>query len=330
MTITQYTLEDYTDIIFANININLTDNVSSVIKKLATQLGVSTAAVMETDLTEKESRLRCGENGLRRQRSFLKKNKVPEENWEKMKPFKSTVIEKKEGIEKSINDVRICLNKISSKNYETQRDCIFELINKIIDESELQDNDNDMVDLNKIATSIFEIASTNKFYSELYATLYKELISKFPFLHEKINEFLQNYQDSIMMIVYVDANKDYDKFCENNKLNDRRKAMTVFLVNLMKHKIIQKKILLDLLKTQMDLVLTYIDEENKVNEMEEITENISLFITLSNLDMAELTEWKDIIQVIENISRLKVKEHKSISSRAVFKYMDILDNIKQK
>ena len=42
----------------------------------------------------------------------------------------------------------------------------------------------DKKELEKVGESIFEIGSINKFWSELYANLYKDLIEKFPIMME--------------------------------------------------------------------------------------------------------------------------------------------------
>ena len=159
---------------------------------------------------------------------------MDEEQWEKIKAFKSTQIQQKEGIEKLINDVRVCLNKISNKNYETHRDTIIQYIKEIIENNETD------TELFKIKKSIFEIASTNKFYSELYALLYKDLINTFDCFEENIEPFINEYIDSIQNINYVDPKVDYDKYCEYNKENDKRKAMSAYIVNLSKNNIVQK------------------------------------------------------------------------------------------
>jgi retron-type reverse transcriptase len=49
------------------------------------------------------------------------------------------------------------------------------------------------LELEKIANAIFDIASTNKFYSEMYAKLYKELIQLYPVFQKVMDIFLQKY-----------------------------------------------------------------------------------------------------------------------------------------
>jgi hypothetical protein len=71
--------------------------------------------------------------------------------------------------------------------------------------------------------------------------------------------------------------------------------------------------------------IEYIDIENKTNEVEEITDNV--FIIISNIYsiVSKTEKWKnDIFPKITQISKMKNKEHSSISSRILFKYMDIM------
>lgn len=247
------------------------------------------------------------------------------------KIFVTTKIDKKEGIDKLINDVRICLNKMSGKNYDVQRDLIFQYINDIIakfeheEEEELLKNK----DLNKIAVSIFETASTNKFYSEMYANLYKELTGNYSIFKEIISDFKNTYLNSMNHIHFVDSTVDYDKFCLNNKENDKRKAMTVFLVNLVKKTLFESNEIVRVIIQLLDVVIQYVDEPNKVNEVDEITENIFLFISTSGKTFIKEELWESVVSKITQCSQYKVKEHQSISSRAIFKYKDMIDLIKK-
>ena len=135
--------------------------------------------------------------------------------------------------------------------------------------------------------------------------------------------------ESIDKIIYVEASVDYDKYCNNNKDNDKRRATTVFMVNLMKKNLFDKTSVLNIVIKLQDLVLSFIDQENKTNEIDEITENISLFISSSNKEFINEDKWETVINNIIFCSQLKVKEHLSISSRSIFKYKDIIDLIKK-
>ena len=83
-----------------------------------------------------------------------------------------------------------------------------------------------------------------------------------------------------------------------------------------------------IIEIQKDL-LQFINIENKTNEVDEISENIYLLVSESHNIMKNMEEWNHhVIHNIEHLSKCKTKEYKSLSSRAIFKYMDIMDKIK--
>jgi hypothetical protein len=326
MDTTTYNLDNYKNIIVSGYEYKLPETIINIITNLSNELGV--AFKENTKINNQEEY--TGENKKILKRNFGNKRVKPvvdEEQWEKIKAFKTTQIEQKEGIEKLINDVRVCLNKISNKNYETHRDAIIQYIKEITENK--QSESQAETELLKIKKSIFEIASTNKFYSELYALLYKDLINTFESFKENIEPFINEYIDSIQNINYVDPKVDYDKYCEYNKENDKRKAMSAFIVNLSKNDIIEKNIVVNKIIYLEDLVLKYCDIENKTNEVEEITENLFILVTKSFTGMMNEPDWEIVINNIKHLAQLKSKEHKSLSSRALFKFMDILDFIKK-
>lgn len=326
----RYTSQDYSDIIFNGYDYSLPEGVKEIIQVLSSEYASFTSNESQTRDNSTDNRTKKSGYFSKKQRS-LSKNEKLDETWETQKAFKATIIEKKEGILKSINDVRVCLNKISNKNYQIQRDIIIEYIENIINnksddsDSENINTDNDVV---SIANSIFDIASTNKFYSELYATLYKELIEKFPVFSNNIDKIIEQYKDSIHSIKFIDPNQDYDNFCENNKLNDKRKAFSTFIIHLMKKEILSNLTISNLILYLEQLLTKNIDVENMIYEVEEITENLFILITMSIPELKSDPSWEEIVSNIKLYSQFKAKEHLSISSRAIFKYMDILDKIK--
>jgi hypothetical protein len=152
---------------------------------------------------------------------------------------------------------------------------------------------------------------------------------KFPEFNLIIEEFLVQYKENVKEIVYVDPNTDYDKFCNYNKSNDRRKSLSLFIVNLMKKGIIEKKVVVDIIIYFQDIIFQYVDLPNKTNEIEEITENLFILVPGSKSVCNDQVEWTMILDNINTISKLKSKDKESLSSRAIFKYMDILDQLKK-
>jgi hypothetical protein len=248
----------------------------------------------------------------------INRNKKDDVSWENIRNFKSTVIEKKEGIEKKKNDVRICLNKMSNKNYDIQRDAIF---------SYILDIENNEEELEKIALSIFDIASTNKFYSEMYAKLYRELIKLYPVFQKVMNDFLQNYLISLQDIKYADPNIDYDLFCEYTKISDKRKATAQFIVHMMHETILSQEYIISIITNLIKKVRENMNLVNKVNEVEEITELVNIFISQSITIIIPNEQWIQCIDAIHEFSKYKLKEKNSLSSRIIFKYSDLVSII---
>lgn len=331
-----YTLEDYNNILFSGFSYGLPKEVSDKIQSLYENLGVieaSAPAPVTAESFPKKTykNTNLGFSKQKRNQGTPRLSTPPPESWERTPIFKSTKIEKKEGVEKMINDIRICLNKISNKNYDTQKETILKHISDIIEKDDSSvsssEDENPDDDMNKIANAVFDIASTNKFYSELYATLYKDLIQNYPLFQKIIPIFIQKHKNSMDTIEVVDPNTDYDKYCENNKLKDKRKAMSAFIVNLMKKDIIEKEFVLELIGHLQHMITAYVDVGENVGVVDEITENIFIFVTMSVSDVSAIDGWSTILDHIVMCSKLKSKEHPGISSRCVFKYMDILDSV---
>lgn len=313
----QYTMNDYTTIMFGTaenkaMSYKLPVETIAIIQGLVKKMGLS-----DTITTEYKPRQ---ENNRNRYHST--NAKINEDSWISVRDFKpTTIIEKKEGGEKIMHEIRIALNKISAKNYEVNRDTI---VSKITELNGLS-ADEGTVDVTKIANNIFEIASTNKFFSEIYAKLYKELSSAFPEVFTAIlNTFITGFTETMKTIRYVDQNANYDEFCKYNKENDKRKATTVFITNLVKIDVITIDVLICMAKEIMCILDGYMNETGRINEVEEITENMFLLLT-NHLDILKSCKDTEIYETVGKISVMKPKDVASISSRAIFKYMDMLD-----
>jgi hypothetical protein len=180
--------------------------------------------------------------------------------------FKPTVV-----IEKGnkINDIRISLNKLSIKNYDTTSIFLLEKIKEL-----------DADEIALFTTTLTEVISTNKMFSLLYAKFYKKLIEEFPDLFSNVlDEIVQNYIDSISSIIWIDQKDNYDEFCKNNKKNDRRKTIAAFITNLNEIGMISYEQVFFMTNTLFDTIFSLIKEDNKIYEVEEITENIYVLMT---------------------------------------------------
>ena len=235
-------------------------------------------------------------------------------------PFKATVIEKKIGIDRIIDEIRVMLNKISETTINKYTNLIIEKINNL-------QHDISSDEFIKIGDTIFSIACMNVFYVHLYADLYKELIDNFAFFTHIFNNNVESYLELFDVIEIVDPIKDYNKYCEVKKQNDARKATSAFYTHLMLKGILDKKIILNLmLKLQNKLENNKCNKEKK-DENIELCENIAIFIELGKNVLKNELQWEEIISNIKLISSSPLASNEGLTNKIIFKYMDILDMI---
>jgi hypothetical protein len=245
---------------------------------------------------------------------------VTDAEWDSIRNFKTTIMEKRKGVELSIDKIRKHLNKMTTKTYDT-------LLAQITAEIDLLTTaDAELLpELNKIGDAIFEIASGNRFYSSMYAALYKELMSKYAFMETILTNKLESDIHIFNDFEYCSPDKDYDKFCNNNKTNEKRRALGLFYVNLMLQKIIPQEKIIALINELQVSLADYITKENNVNIVEEMSELLFALITTGAGEMKTAkAEWAQILAQITAVSQLKAKSAPSISNKTIFKHMDML------
>jgi hypothetical protein len=290
-----------------------------------------------TSNSQKYNKGECPFSNLQSFRSGENLN-IPFKPTEKIKPVNE--------FDKKIKEIRILLNKMSETNYESQSLIVINLIethlnegvrrnevdvNIIVDENEPPKKSEEFPtsldgEEGRIAFAILNILSGNTFLSLIYSKLYKELMMKNTIFETILKKFIENYILKIDEEVnYVNPDKDYDGYCKYIKNNDNRKAISSFISNLIKNKSLDKNQILIILEKLLMKSLEFINTENKVNEVEEMTENIYIIVSNIYNVIFETEEWKNtIFPKVLQISQMKNKEHPSISSRIIFKYMDIL------
>jgi len=240
--------------------------------------------------------------------------------------FQTTQKHVSEGIQKNVDNIRGFLNKITDMNEEAMTKDIKDEISKLIEHDTSNEN------MMKIGYSIFNIASSNSFYSALYARLFKTLMNDYDIFKKIFEDNFKEFMNLFESIEFVDPKKNYDKFCEYTKTNDKRRAMSLFVVNLMINHIISEDEIIEIIKQLQALISNYLRKPEKSNEVEELTENLFIIITKSKSYLGKgetKSAWDGIIKNIEFVTILKpkMKEYPSITNKTIFKHMDIFEEI---
>jgi len=344
----QYTIQDFNDILAAGFSYDLKDsNVIELISSLANKVGAPTYIKTpvfpkrekptgeQIELQETSS---LSSSSLSNRRARNKPSQISDDDWGMIRTFQKTEMKKTEGIEKRIDAIRSLLNKLTDATYGVIEPEILSEVNKIIrgeEDEEAGGNNNggalviEEENINKIAHSIFNTASSNMFYSALYAKLFKQLVQ----CHDIFtNVFEKSYSEFVGLfkkVEYVDPNVDYNKFCEVTKMNDKRKAMSMFIINLMKEGMLEADSVVEIIVELQEMVNSYIKQANKMNELEELNENLFILLTNGKNVLSSHEKWDSIVSHIKFLSILKVKmkEYPSVNNKLIFKNMDILEEL---
>jgi hypothetical protein len=222
--------------------------------------------------------------------------------------IKKTIIVKKES---NISEILKILNKISEKNYEKLKEELCVLV-KSIDKLE---------DLDKITLVIFNIASSNLFYSKLFSKLYKELIDINRSFYDVFQIHYNKYFTELQSFQFTTTN-DYNLFCEYTKKINQLEATLTFFINLMKTNNCD-------IENITDLCILLEDKLIKDTEYSNIEEN-EQFLHCIYIILKECMEYilfhENLEPIIQKLKEIRL--HPKLSPKMKFKCMDLDDIIK--
>ncbi len=297
-----------------------------MINYLCSEVG---SAPITSSIYERKEPVNSFSSDKNKKRRGNKAMEISDAEWESLRSFQATKIEQKVGVAAEIDQLRALINKITDKTFLDIREKIIDKINMLVATEGFNFEDSE-----KISTVIYDIASTNKFYSKNYADLYAELVTTYdwlrPYFTSKYDKLIEQYDN----IIYVDPDEDYDKFCEINKQNEKRRANTTFYLNLCKNGFIRKDFIVNFTKVLIDKVYDYIEKKDKKNEVDELTENIAIlfnkefieeFLETVDEEEFELQTNDSIVEGIEKLAKMKAKDYPSLSNKSIFKYMDMVE-----
>ena len=133
------------------------------------------------------------------------------------------------------------------------------------------------------------------------------------------------YEKLVDEYVYIDEKVDMDGFFNMNKANDKRKATAMFIVNLMKLNAVDQIVIIEIINTLFNRILSNMHTVEKSKEIDEITENLYILVSNSKRILEPMEEWNTrILPIIQLLTNPNTKrDNAGITSRAAFKYMDM-------
>ena len=160
-------------------------------------------------------------------------------------------------------------------------------------------------------------------------------MTKYGFLRALFDAKLSSFSTQFETIQYTSPDTDYDRFCENNKVNECRRSQSLFLVNLALNGFIRKLSVARILRQLLETVMNTVNRSEKKNEIDELTENVAILFNKTIIEGAEDdSDYEEdeleisgntIVETITLLAKSKVKDYKSLTNKAVFKYMDLVE-----
>lgn len=310
----RYLLSDFQNYLNNNVLEELPVETNNLIMKLASEVGAP-------EYNKTPQFKQSFNNTFPRRRK--KNNEIINDNdWDSIRSFQTTEFNKCEGLDVNLHKVRKSLNILTSKNYS-------KILNEISEQFDIVTSTKTPNDILVLSKLIYDILSTNLLYSNLCSQLFKDLVDKSINLQNLLNQNLNDSENKINNITYIDPEIDYDRFCENNKNNEKIRGEFLFFTNLMKNNIIDYDIIYNIIINSFNILDKFIQEGNKKNEIDELSEIIYIVINNSYdiIKSNDNEKYKLIYSNIEKIANMKVKTNPGITNKCIFKHMDLLDEL---
>ena len=146
-------------------------------------------------------------------------------------------------------------------------------------------------------------------------------------MKQTLDDSFHSFLELFINIEYVDPDVNYDEFCRINKVNEKRKALSAFFINLSANNLLSHDKLVDLTHNMILRVIEYIPMTDKKAHVDEYTENIAILFNRGEYAKItdKLIDGKTIMETIQMLATSKPKTYPGLSSKCIFKYMDLID-----
>lgn len=318
-----YTLQDFNKISYNGFQVTLPEKVVTDINELVKKVG--SPSYIKTPIFQKVGKNEIGISNAKRKRDKERERLENQESWERIKKFQPTKIEEKTGIESKVSNIRSFLNKLTDKNVSEITYSILNIIKEIKEVENVEERDQYIL---KIGNVLFDIASTNKFFSGIYADVYSSLCSECEIFYNLVETNYETYMTSFSNIHYVAPEIDYNTFCQNNKLNDKRRALSSFFLNLYCSGVIPFEKIENIVVYLLNTINTLVNEDDKEAIIDEFTENVFILYSkdMEYSEVLKLNNNNTIFGTISFYANSKSSGHSfpSLTTKCTFKYMDMI------
>ena len=332
----KYNLQQVNAIMFAGFEYLLPDDTVNMLNYLTGQIGSS--AFINSNVYQKKESIEVKDTSLsddqgykldKRRRKGNKGMEVSNEDWDSIRSFQATKIEHKSGLDALIDKLKLAMSKLTKDKYLIIREQITDALNDIV----VEEPDPTIL-MERIGNVMLDIVLSNKTLLKLYADLYSDLLGSYAWLRSSIDNHFQRYLDLFKEMKYYDSDKDYDKFCDMNVVNEKRKLTSQLFGYLSINGLLPRLSIYERLVSLLRTMFDYINMPDKKFEVDEITENMAILFNKEIMKTVEdgsgynedlyIINGLNIIELITVFAKSKAKDYKSLSNKSIFKCMDLV------
>lgn len=217
--------------------------------------------------------------------------------------------------------MKLSLNKLTDKNYI---DISLKMETMIEEWLKIEKSQNE---IEKMGELIFNIASNNRMFSKVYADLYTYLSSKNKTILDTFYPNFVKYRGLFENIDVNNSSDDYDTFCKINITNEKRRAVSTFMVNLVKNNMLQSSELYSIVLRLLDMLKEMYKSPDKIIINQELIDNIIILYDNGSIynDLPSFSlDDNCILDCIRSIATTPKNELIGINSKTKFKCMDYI------
>lgn len=317
----EYSLNYIRNLHKTGFNYTIPDDTMMIMNRLARQVGAP--SYIKTPVFNKnDDKYKHKSNNRLRNKKKNPVRAMSDKEWEDMTNFKTTELSKpKTDIEKEINSIRVDLNKLTWDNYDDIMCDMIMKMNPLVEEASV-DN------LEKIGETIFDIGAGNAYYSNLYAKFYKALIDRYSVMTKVFELNCKKFMNNFDVFEKVDAESDYDKYCEMNIYNEKRRSILSFITNLTIEGVMEMSRLTDYIST----LIIELDVNVKIKDNEYICSEIAQLLNTIFKVVGEKIQSVDdfdslIYDYLTDITEFSTEKAPSLTNKVKFSIMDSMDLI---
>ena len=242
---------------------------------------------------------------------------VSDDEWVTIRNFQKTNLNKDASeTELLIDNIRKCLNKMTEVTYIAMKS---EILDNMSGVRHMDDSDSKLL---QIGEAIFNIATTNSMYANIYTELIKELIEIYPNFKEicdnKFTTYIHAFNNETQSNVINTDN--YEELCRINLVNRKRKSQSSFFVAAFNTGLISQREIFDLIDHLLDRLITSAQFSDKTEECNEIANNIFILIKDGRKKLSNSVQ---LVERVTKITLMDKKKNPGLSSKCKFTFMDI-------